>query len=436
MRLSTSTLICGILASASAALAQSQSLQTSIPAVTATVTFARQYGGVLHVGVTLKNTGDKEARQSEAIKFSEIVLVDAAAKRKHFAMKDADNHFLGGPISDWNDGGRWFVRIAPKGEVVLWTLFEAIPSGAKLSMEIPLVGSFDSIAMTEGPPSPAKRLASSQPSYGAALVSAARSPGQLKVQIKLDNPESRAALGGQALEFRDVYALDAAGKRKFPLLKSATGLYLAEPRSDTNDGGRLFLSKVQPRGEMILNLTFQPPPDSVKTVDIVLPFFPPFEAVALSGTSGAGQSGVAVAGRSEALEQAMKDLNAAETPQEIKVNLSADVLFDFDKADLKPAAQTSLEKLATVVKSYPTAQVYVEGHTDGKGSDSYNQPLSERRAATVGKWLVANAGLTADRLHTRGWGKAKPVAPNTKPNGADDPDGRAKNRRVEITVKK
>lgn len=431
----SAALICGILVSASAAFAQAQPTQTNIPGVTA-VAVARQYGGVLHVGVTLKNTTDQEARRSEGMKFSEIVLVDAAAKRKHFAMKDADNHFLGGPISDWNDGGRWFPQIAPQGEVLVWALFEAVPAGAKLSMEIPLIGSFDGVAVTEGAPPAGKQLASSQPPYGATLVSATRNPGQLKVQIRVDNPESRALLGGEALAYRDVYALDPAGKRKFPLLKGATGLYLGEPRSDTNDGGRFFLGQVQPKSQTILNLTFQPPPDSVNMVDIVLPHFPPFEAVAISGTGGAAESGLAVAGRSEALEQAMKDLKAAETPQEIKVNLSADVLFDFDKATLKPEAEPALQRVATVVKSYPTSEVFIDGHTDGKGSDSYNQPLSERRAAAVGNWLVTNAGLSPGRLHTRGWGKTKPVAPNTKPNGADDPEGRAKNRRVEIVVKK
>ena len=196
----------------------------------------------------------------------------------------------------------------------------------------------------------------------------------------------------------------------------------------TNDGGRYFLALVQPKSQIILNLTFQPPPDSVKMVDIVVPHFPPFEAVAISGMGGAAQSGLAVAGRSEALEQAMKDLNAAETPQEIKVNLSADVLFDFDKATLKPEAESALQRVMTVVKSYPTAEVFIDGHTDGKGTDSYNQPLSEQRAAAVGNWLVANAGLSPGRLHTRGWGKTKPVAPNATE------DGRAKNRRVEISI--
>ncbi len=132
----------------------------------------------------------------------------------------------------------------------------------------------------------------------------------------------------------------------------------------------------------------------------------------------------------------MKDLNASETPADIKVNLSADVLFDFDKAVLKREAEAALQHVATVIRAFPNAQVLVEGHTDGKGTDSYNQVLSERRADAVGKWLIANTGLAPTRLTTRGFGKSKPVASNTRPDGSDDPAGRQKNRRVEIVVKK
>ena len=75
----------------------------------------------------------------------------------------------------------------------------------------------------------------------------------------------------------------------------------------------------------------------------------------------------------------------------------------------------------------------IEGHTDGKGGDQYNQRLSEQRADSVRRWLVEH-GVTTP-MTTHGWGRTRPIAPNIKPNGADDPDGRQKNRRVEITVK-
>jgi photosystem I P700 chlorophyll a apoprotein A2 len=79
--------------------------------------------------------------------------------------------------------------------------------------------------------------------------------------------------------------------------------------------------------------------------------------------------------------------------------------------------------------------VLIEGHTDSKGKDSYNQKLSERRANSVKNWLVENAGADGDRIKIKGWGEAKPAVPNEKSDGSDDPDGRQQNRRVEITIK-
>jgi outer membrane protein OmpA-like peptidoglycan-associated protein len=133
------------------------------------------------------------------------------------------------------------------------------------------------------------------------------------------------------------------------------------------------------------------------------------------------------------LEAALKDLGATVKGREIKINLSADVLFDFDKANLRPEAGPALAKVADVLKAYPKATALVEGHTDGKGNAGYNQKLSEQRAASVKKWLLDNGVVTP--MTTRGYGKTRPIAPNVKANGADDSEGRQKNRRVEITVK-
>jgi outer membrane protein OmpA-like peptidoglycan-associated protein len=144
----------------------------------------------------------------------------------------------------------------------------------------------------------------------------------------------------------------------------------------------------------------------------------------------------AVAGRVDPLAAALKDLGAKITDTEIRIEMSADVLFDFDKANLKQVAKPALANVATVLQGYPRATVEIEGHTDAKGSDAYNQNLSERRARAVQDWLKKREGLKAVTFSTRGLGAKQPVAPNTKPNGADDPEGRQKNRRVEIVVKK
>jgi len=116
----------------------------------------------------------------------------------------------------------------------------------------------------------------------------------------------------------------------------------------------------------------------------------------------------------------------------MRISLSADVLFDFDKADLKPEAKPALEKVAAVLKSFPQARTRIEGHTDGKGDEAYNQKLSERRAESVRKWLAENGA--GAKIATQGFGRKKPVAPNTTKDGKDNPEGRQKNRRVEIVV--
>jgi outer membrane protein OmpA-like peptidoglycan-associated protein len=142
-----------------------------------------------------------------------------------------------------------------------------------------------------------------------------------------------------------------------------------------------------------------------------------------------------IVGVARGIESVLKELGAKVTERETRIELSADVLFDFDKAELKPEASESLAKVAEVLRASPSAPVSIEGHTDGKGTDAYNQPLSERRAHSVKAWLVEHGGVPAARITARGWGKTRPVAPNARPDGSDDPEGRKKNRRVEITVR-
>ena len=143
---------------------------------------------------------------------------------------------------------------------------------------------------------------------------------------------------------------------------------------------------------------------------------------------------LAVAGKVDPLNAALKDLGARTTDTEIQVQLNSDVLFDFDKAELRPEALPSLQKVVTVMQSYAAYPCTISGHTDGKGEKQYNQKLSERRADSVKTWLAAHG--VSNSITTHGFGDTKPVAPNKKPNGADDPEGRQKNRRVEIVLKK
>jgi outer membrane protein OmpA-like peptidoglycan-associated protein len=134
------------------------------------------------------------------------------------------------------------------------------------------------------------------------------------------------------------------------------------------------------------------------------------------------------------IDAVLKDLGAKIIGREIHIDLAADVLFDFDKYTLRPAANESLKKVGQVVSGYPDAPLAIAGHTDSKGTHAYNMTLSDNRAGAVKKWLVENAGINASRITTKGWGETKPVAPNKKPDGSDDPEGRQKNRRVELAL--
>ena len=143
-----------------------------------------------------------------------------------------------------------------------------------------------------------------------------------------------------------------------------------------------------------------------------------------------------IGGRVADIGGRVADMVVRETETETRVDLAADVLFDFDKADLLPKAEETLQKAAAFVKEKNRGGVVsIEGHTDAKGSDSYNRKLSLRRAESVRKWFLSH-GLDTLKFSADGLGAAKPVAPNTKPDGSDDPDGRQKNRRVEIVIRK
>lgn len=109
------------------------------------------------------------------------------------------------------------------------------------------------------------------------------------------------------------------------------------------------------------------------------------------------------------------------------------VTFEFNSAKLTSQATQRLDNVVNALQGSPSIQVRVEGHTDSIGSAAYNLKLSDQRAASVKQYLV-NHGISAQRLTSKGYGETRPVAPNTKPNGKDNPAGRAQNRRVELHV--
>jgi outer membrane protein OmpA-like peptidoglycan-associated protein len=133
---------------------------------------------------------------------------------------------------------------------------------------------------------------------------------------------------------------------------------------------------------------------------------------------------------------AAQNLEVKETKTEIRIELAADVLFDFDKSNIRSSAQDALKQAAAIIRPNASRVTRIEGHTDAKGNDAYNQRLSEARATSVRDWFVAREGLANVRFVVQGFGAKRPVASNTKPDGSDDPAGRQKNRRVEIIIAK
>ena len=125
-------------------------------------------------------------------------------------------------------------------------------------------------------------------------------------------------------------------------------------------------------------------------------------------------------------------------PDHEVLHLPGDVLFAFDKADLKPRANVKphaedvLWEAAYYIQKKSPSRISIQGHTDGIGPAEYNMGLSVRRAEAVRQWLISRKIVTPANSDIKGLGMSKPAAPNFKPNHSDDPVGRAKNRRVEI----
>jgi outer membrane protein OmpA-like peptidoglycan-associated protein len=121
----------------------------------------------------------------------------------------------------------------------------------------------------------------------------------------------------------------------------------------------------------------------------------------------------------------------AESPHRATITLRTDVLFRFAKSDLTARAKAILNQVGAKIKGRATGPVQVTGYTDSIGTDQVNIPLSQARAASVVAAL--KPALPGTTFHATGLGSSDPVAPNTNPDGSDNPAGRALNRRVTIS---
>lgn len=152
---------------------------------------------------------------------------------------------------------------------------------------------------------------------------------------------------------------------------------------------------------------------------------------AIIGATVGGVAGAVIGRKMDKQAEEMKEvLGDAEVRREgegIVINFKEKVLFAFNSDDLGSNAQGNLDKLVTILNKYPDTDIQVIGHTDSKGTDKYNQGLSQRRANSVLSYLRSH-NINTNRLAAKGMGESDPVASN------DTEDGRAQNRRVEFVI--
>ena len=152
---------------------------------------------------------------------------------------------------------------------------------------------------------------------------------------------------------------------------------------------------------------------------------------AIIGAAAGGATGVIIGRKmdkqAEEIAKTVPDAKVERVGEGIVVEFSSNILFAFDKSDLSNDAKINLDKLVTVLNSYPDTDIEVQGHTDSRGSEAYNQNLSEQRANTVSRYLTGK-GIAYNRLTIKGFGERLPKYEN------ETADGRTQNRRVEFMI--
>ena len=135
------------------------------------------------------------------------------------------------------------------------------------------------------------------------------------------------------------------------------------------------------------------------------------------------------------MDHPRRDPGARRTERGDPASLPAGILFAFDRADTRGDAEPTSRKPADLIARTRPGRVLVEGHTDGRGADADDRRLSERRAEAVARRLSGD-GVPAGPTQSRGPGETRPVASDQRPNGADCPEGRRRNRRVEVVLRR
>ena len=131
--------------------------------------------------------------------------------------------------------------------------------------------------------------------------------------------------------------------------------------------------------------------------------------------------------QAEEIKNSVPDAKVERVGEGIVVEFNSNILFGFDKSDLSDDAKLNLDNLVTILNNYPDTDIEVQGHTDSRGTETYNQRLSEQRAGAVSGYLTQN-GIYTSRISIVGFGENLPKYSN------DNEEGRALNRRVEFMI--
>ncbi|MEW6751227.1 MAG: OmpA family protein [Candidatus Latescibacterota bacterium] len=131
--------------------------------------------------------------------------------------------------------------------------------------------------------------------------------------------------------------------------------------------------------------------------------------------------------QAEELDRELENVSVERVAEGIKITFRSGLLFDIDRATLRPETQENLRSLAQTLQKYDKTSILIEGHTDNTGAHDYNRDLSERRARSVADFL-SGLGVASARFAVRGYGETQPVAAN------DSADGRQQNRRVNVAI--
>lgn len=172
-------------------------------------------------------------------------------------------------------GGRIALRVPVKQSNVVWAYLEPVAPGTVMNIEMPYVFPFENVAVTEGPSTLlAGNTAKSTPTGAVAtIVSATRANQMVNVRLRLEaEPGPAPSLGGSYFEYENVFLFDPVARRKYAMVKDTEGLFQGQPLTVKTGGGSFTLNWGRPT---LVSLTFQAPPDTVTSADLLLPRFLP-----------------------------------------------------------------------------------------------------------------------------------------------------------------